>query len=61
MPDNSEILLEEIAILRREIADMRGVLENLDRLVRGFNVTLLQCADQLTILTQRSGLPPLSN
>jgi hypothetical protein len=61
MPDHDEILLEEIAILRREIADMRGVLENLDRLVRGVNLTLLQCAEQLTILMQRSGLPPLSN
>jgi hypothetical protein len=60
MPDHSEILLEEIAILRQEIAEVRGVLENLDQLVRGLNVTLLQCVDQLTTLTQTM-LPPLSN
>jgi hypothetical protein len=60
MPDDSEILLQEIAILRQEIADMRGALENLDELVRALNVTLLRCADQLTTLTQKM-LPPFSN
>ena len=63
MPDDSEILLQEIAILRQEIADVRGALEHLDELVRSLNVTLLQCVDQLTVLTQKmeNGLPPLSN
>jgi hypothetical protein len=61
MPDDSEILLEEIAILRQEIADVRGTLENVDQLVRNLNVTLLQCVEQLTILTQKMGLPPLTN
>ncbi len=61
MPDDSEILLEEIAILRQEIADIRGTLENVDQLVRSLNVTLLQCVEQLTILTQKIGLPPLTN
>jgi hypothetical protein len=61
MPDDSEILMEEIAILRQEIADMRGTLENVDQLVRSLNVTLLQCVEQLTILTQKIGLPPLTN
>jgi len=61
MPDNSEILLEEIAILRQELADVRGTLESLDLLVRSVNVTLIQCVDQLTILTQKSGLPLLTN
>jgi hypothetical protein len=57
MPDHSEILLEEIAILRQEIADVRGALENLDQLVRGLNVTLLQCANQLTMLTEKMHSP----
>ncbi len=57
MPDDSEILLQEIAILRQEIADMRGTLDNLDQLVRALNVTLLQCVDQLSTLTQKM-LPP---
>jgi hypothetical protein len=61
MTDESEILLEEIAILRQEIADVRGTLENVDQLVRNLNVTLLQCVEQLTILTQKIGLPPLTN
>jgi hypothetical protein len=57
VPDESEVLLQEIAILRREVADMRGALDNLDQLVHALNVTLLQCVDQLTVLTQRI-LPP---
>jgi hypothetical protein len=57
MPDESEILLQEIAILRQEIADVRGALDNLDQLVRALNVTLLQCVDQLTALTQKMLLP----
>jgi hypothetical protein len=63
MPDDSEIVLEELAILRQEIADVRGTLENLDQLVRGLNVTLLQCVDQLTILTQKiqTGFTSFSN
>jgi hypothetical protein len=61
MSDHSEIVLEEIAILRQEIADVRGTLENLQQLVRSFNVTLLQCAEQLTVLTHKIGLPPLTN
>jgi len=60
MPDNDEILLEEIAVVRQEIADVRGALENLDQLVRGLNETLLQCVNQLTILTQKI-LPSSSN
>jgi hypothetical protein len=60
MPSDSEIVLEEIAILRQEIADVRGTLENLDQLVRELNVTLVQCADQLATLTQKM-LAPLSN
>ncbi|MEA2679430.1 MAG: hypothetical protein QOK03_1152 [Candidatus Binataceae bacterium] len=57
MPDESEILLQEIAILRQEIADVRGALDNLDQLVRALNVPLLQCVDQLTALTQKMLLP----
>jgi hypothetical protein len=57
MPDDSEILLQEIAILRQEIADMRGALENLDQLVRGLSATLQECVDQLTTLTQKVRSP----
>ena len=57
MPDDSEILLQEIAILRQEIADMRGALENLDQLVRGLGPTLQECVDQLTTLTQKVRSP----
>jgi hypothetical protein len=55
MPDQdySEILLQEIAIVRQEIADVRGALENLDQLVQTLNVTLLQSVEQVTNLTQR--------
>jgi hypothetical protein len=60
MPDDSEILLQEIAIVRQEIADVRGALENLDQLVRELNVTLMQCVEQLTTLTQNMR-SPLSN
>jgi 2-C-methyl-D-erythritol 4-phosphate cytidylyltransferase len=58
MPDEREILLQEIAILRHEIADVRGTLESLDQLVRVLNVTLLQCVDQVTTLTQKMLSPP---
>jgi hypothetical protein len=57
MPDQSEILLEEIAIVRQEIADVRGALENLDQLVRELNVKLMQCVEQLTTLTQNMRSP----
>ena len=59
VPDESEILLQEIAILRQEIADMRGALNDLEQLVRALNVTLLQCVDQLSALTQK--IPPPVN
>lgn len=58
MPDDSEILLQEIAILRHEIADVRATLDNLSELVRALNVTLLQCVDQLTALTHKMLSPP---
>lgn len=57
MPEETEILLQEIAILRQEMADIRGALDNLDQLVRALNVTLVQCVEQLTVLTQKN-LPP---
>jgi hypothetical protein len=62
MPDQSEILLQEIAILRREVANVRGALENLDQLIRGLNVTLVKCVDQLAGLSRsmESRLPPIS-
>ena len=62
MPDNSEILMQEIAILRQEVADVRGALGNFEQLIRSLNVTLLKCVDQLTSLTEsmESRLPPIS-
>jgi hypothetical protein len=53
--DTSEILLQEIAILPREVAEIRGALEKLDQLVGSLNVTLLRHIEQQgAIMTRRN-------
>ena len=50
MPDQIEILLQEVAILRREIAYLHRMLEKSDESLRNLNVTLLEGLDALVVL-----------
>jgi hypothetical protein len=62
MPDQMEILLQEIAILRGEVAHLHAILEQADESVRSLNVTLLERLDALAGLIQKleTRLPILS-
>jgi len=62
MPDQIEILLEEIAILRGEVAHLHTMLEQADESVRNLNVTLLERLEALVGLIQKleTRLPILS-
>ena len=62
MPDQIEILLEEIAILRGEIAHLHTMLEQADESVRNLNVTVLERLNALVGLIQKleTRLPILS-
>jgi hypothetical protein len=53
MPDQMEILLQEIAILRGEVAQLHTMLEHADESVRNLNVTLLERVNALADLIQR--------
>lgn len=52
MPDQIEILLEEIAILRAEVAQLHTMIEQADESVRNLNVTLLERMNALLVLVQ---------
>jgi prefoldin subunit 5 len=62
MPDDTEILLQEVAILRQEIAQIRAMFEKLDESLRTFNTALLQLLDALTVSIRaiEARLPPLN-
>ena len=50
MPDQMEILFEEIAILRQEIARLHGLHEESSESLRSLNLAFLQRMDVLTVL-----------
>jgi hypothetical protein len=52
MPDETEILLQEIAILRGEVAQLLTMLERMDESFRNLNATLLERLDALVVLVR---------
>jgi hypothetical protein len=62
MPDDIEILLQEVAILRQEIAQVRAMVEKSDESLRSFNTALLQLLDALmgSMRAIEARLPPLN-
>jgi hypothetical protein len=61
LPDQIEILLEEVAILRAEVAHLHSIIEQTDESVRHLNVTVLERMNTLIVLMQQleGRLPPL--
>jgi hypothetical protein len=61
MPDDHEILLAEIAILRQEIAHLQAQLEQTTEALHSLNIGLLQKLDVLSemLLAIQSRLGPL--
>ena len=53
MPDQIEILLQEVAILRGEIAHLHRMIEQADESVRNLNVMLLERMNALEVLVQK--------
>jgi hypothetical protein len=53
MPDQTDILLQEVAILREEVAYMHTMLEKSDESVRNLSVTLLERLNTLVLLMQK--------
>jgi hypothetical protein len=53
VPDQIEILLQEIAILRGEVAHLHRMIEQTDESVRNLNVTLLERINALVMLMQK--------
>ena len=51
--DQIEILMQEVAILRGEIAQLHTILEQMDESVRHLNVTLLERVNALVETVQR--------
>jgi hypothetical protein len=51
--DQIEILMQEVAILRGEIAQLHTMLEQMDESVRHLNVTLLERVNDLVETVQR--------
>jgi hypothetical protein len=53
MPDQIEIMLQEIAILRGEVAYLHTVLEKSDESLRNLSVTLFERLNTLVDLVQK--------
>jgi hypothetical protein len=53
MPDQTEILLQEIAILRGEVAHLLTMVERTEVSVRNLNVTLLERLSALVVWVQK--------
>jgi hypothetical protein len=53
VPDQIEILLQEIAIIRGEVAHLHTMIEQADESVRNLNVTLLERMNALAVLVQK--------
>ena len=53
MPDQIEIVLQELAILRGEVAQLHTLLEHADESVRNLNVTLLERMNTLADLIHK--------
>jgi hypothetical protein len=62
MLDQTEILLQEIAILRQEIAHLHTVLETSNESIQKLNLALLKGLDALTLMVRdiQGRLPPLT-
>lgn len=61
MPEQTEILLQEIAILRQEIAHLHTVLERSNESLHNLNIAFLKGLDTLTVMMReiQVRLPPL--
>jgi hypothetical protein len=61
MPDQTEILLQEVAILRQEIALLHTMLETSCESLQNLNVAFLKRLDVLTVMVRdiQTRLPPL--
>ena len=53
MPDQNEILLNEIAVLRGEVAHLHTMVEQADESLRNLNLTLLERINALMGLIQK--------
>jgi hypothetical protein len=53
MPDQTEILLQEVAILRGEVAILHTMLENSDESIRNLSTMFLERLNNLVLLMQR--------
>ena len=53
MTDQIEILLQEIAILRGEVAHLHRMIEQADESVRNLNVTILERMNALVVLVRK--------
>lgn len=53
MPDQMEILLQEIAVLRGEVAHLHAKVERADESLRNLNVTLLERLNDLLGLMEK--------
>jgi hypothetical protein len=62
MLDQMEILLQEIAILRQEIARLYGLLEETSESLRSLNLAFLQRTDALVVSMREimARLPPFA-
>ncbi len=58
MPDDTEILLQEVAVLRGELADLRTTLERAQESIRNDVALILERLDTLTVLIETRILPP---
>jgi hypothetical protein len=61
MPDQTEILLQEVAILRQEIALLHTMLETSNESLQNLSVAFLKRLDALTDMVRdiQTRLPPL--
>jgi hypothetical protein len=60
MPDQTEILLQEIAVLRQEIAHLHAVLQTSNESLHNLNVAFVKGLDVLTVMLReiQGRLPP---
>ncbi len=58
MPDDTEILLQEVAVLRGELADLRTTPERAQESIRNDVALILERLDTLTVLIETRIPPP---
>ena len=61
MPDQNEILLQEVAILRQEIAHLQSLIEKANESIDSLNLAFLKRLDALALLVRdiQARIPPL--